>query len=176
MAPNIFINFQYFYVDYNKDNLSGIIITKDNNELEEFKMTDIKLPGGRLTLEKLTAIFQTIPVEFDFIDQDDIIRWSSMNQHRLFKRTEADLGKHVLEVHPGHAKQRVQTVLDQMHSGKRQSISLLITYHHHPVNIAFYALHDTTGGYLGCVEVTQDVSQAQQKRAWFHNLKQIFSH
>ena len=139
-------------------------------------MANIKLPGGSLTLEQLTVIFRTIPVEFDFIDQDDIIRWSSMNQHRLFKRTDADLGKHVLEVHPGRSKQRVQAVLDQMHSGKRQSISLLITYHNHPVNIAFYALHDDAGQYLGCVEVTQDVSADQQKGEWFHNLKQIFTH
>ena len=50
-------------------------------------MANIKLPGGSLTLEQLTVIFRTIPVEFDFIDQDDIIRWSSMNQHRLFKRS-----------------------------------------------------------------------------------------
>lgn len=138
-------------------------------------MTPITLPGGQLTLEQLSAIFATIPVEFDFIDQDDIIRWSSQNNHRLFARTDDDLGKHVLEVHPGHSKDRVQSVLVQMHSGSRKSISLVIHHHDQPVNIAFYALHDEAGKYLGCVEVTQPVADHQVKGSWLHNLKQVFS-
>lgn len=139
-------------------------------------METIHLPGGQLTLAQLSAIFQTIPVEFDLLDQDDIIRWSSMNDHRLFTRTEADLGKHVLAVHPSHSKARVQAVLDQMHHGERQSISLLITHHGQPVNIAFYALHDGQGAYLGCVEVTQPVANHQVKGRWWRNFKQIFRH
>ena len=61
-------------------------------------MTDINLKGGKLSIEQLNTIFEIIPVEFDFIDENDIIRWSSANRHRLFKRTDADLGKHVLFV------------------------------------------------------------------------------
>ena len=45
-------------------------------------MPSINLHGGQLSLDDLNAIFATIPVEFDFIDQDDIIRWSSANHHR----------------------------------------------------------------------------------------------
>ena len=52
----------------------------------------VKLLGGSLTLTQLNAIFQTIPEEFDFIDEHDIVRWSSANKHRLFKRTDDDLG------------------------------------------------------------------------------------
>ena len=100
-------------------------------------METIPLHGGQLTLEELNTIFTTIPVEFDFIDADDIIRWSSANHHRLFKRTDADLGKHVLEVHPGHSQGRVKKVLQEMHSGQRNSIKILIHYHQQPVSICF---------------------------------------
>ena len=41
-------------------------------------MTDISLKGGKLSIEQLNTIFETIPVEFDFIDENDIIRWSSV--------------------------------------------------------------------------------------------------
>lgn len=133
----------------------------------------INLAGGSLSLAELNAIFRTIPEEFDFIDDHDIVRWSSANKHRLFKRTDDDLGKNVLEVHPGHSQKRVQQVLDQMHSGKRGELSLIIHYHDRPINIAFYALHDENGNYLGCVEVTQDVSGHQERGSWWHNLRQV---
>lgn len=137
----------------------------------------ITLQGGSLNLTQLNAIFESIPEEFDFIDENDIVRWSSANKHRLFKRTDDDLGKHVLEVHPGHSQERVKQVLQQMHDGKRGSLSLIIHYHNKPINIAFYSLHDDSGKYIGCVEVTQDVSNHQEKGAWWHNLKQVlFSH
>lgn len=105
-------------------------------------MTDINLKGGKLSIKQLNTIFETIPVEFDFIDENDTIRWSSANRHRLFKRTDADLGKHVLEVHPGHSQNHVKQVLHDMHSGDRDSISIMIKHHGQPVNIAFYALRD----------------------------------
>lgn len=136
-------------------------------------METITLPGGQLTTAELSAIFATIPVEFDFIDDHDIVRWSSANRHRLFARTDADLGKPVLEVHPGHSQARVQAVLDQMHTGKRGKLSLLIHHQGQPVNIAFYALHDSAGKYLGCVEVTQPVADHQEKGGWWRNLKQM---
>ena len=137
-------------------------------------MDNVSLHGGELNLDELNAIFTTIPVEFDFIDQDDIIRWSSANRHRLFKRTDADLGKHVLEVHPGHSQGRVKQVLHEMQSGDRDSIKILIHYHQQPVSIAFYALHNDQGEYIGCVEVTQPVGDFQERGSLWRNIKQVF--
>lgn len=138
-------------------------------------MTDINLKGGQLTLKQLNTIFTTIPQEFDFIDENDIVRWSSANKHRLFKRTDDDLGKHVLEVHPGHSQERVKQVLHEMHSGDRDSISIMIKYHGKPVNIAFYALRNNDNNYVGCVEVTQDVTDHQQRGSLWRNIKQMFN-
>lgn len=137
-------------------------------------MESIPLHGGKLQVAELNAIFATIPVEFDFIDENDIIRWSSANRHRLFKRTDADLGKHVLDVHPSHSQERVKQVLREMHSGDRKSIQILIHYHQRPVSIAFYSLHNEDGKYIGCVEVTQEVTAFQEHGALFRNLKQLF--
>ena len=92
------------------------------------------------------------------------------NRHRLFKRTNADLGKHVLEVHPGHSQGHVKQVLHDMHSEDRDSISIMIKHHGQPVNIAFYALRDDQNKYLGCVEVTQDVSKQQTKGSFYETL------
>lgn len=133
----------------------------------------IKLSGGSLSVEELNAIFKTIPQEMDVLDARDVVVWSSMNQHRLFKRTENDIGKTVYQVHPGRSQAGVKAVLKQMHQGKRQGLSLMITYQGQPVNISFYSLHNEDGAYIGCIEVTQPVKNLQVKGGKWRNLWQM---
>lgn len=131
---------------------------------------EINLKGGHLSLTELNAIFTTIPQEFDVLDEKDIVVWSSMNQNRIFPRTEEDIGKTVFEVHPGHSQARVKAVLKQMHDGQRNSISINIHKNGQPLNISFYSLHDENGKYLGCVEVTQPTKAFQEKGSKWRNL------
>lgn len=137
-------------------------------------MEDIKLQGGHLSLDQLNAIFRTIPQEMDVLDENDRVVWSSMNKHRLFKRTEKDIGKTVFEVHPGHSQKHVKEVLNQMHTGSRSTISIMITKNNQPVNISFYSLHNEAGKYIGCIEVTQPVSNLQIKGSKLRNILNVF--
>lgn len=136
-------------------------------------MENIKLDGGHLSLEQLNAIFRTIPQEMDVLDENDRVVWSSMNENRLFKRTEKDIGKTVFEVHPGHSQKHVKEVLDQMHAGKRKNISIIITKNKQPINISFYSLHNEHGKYIGCIEVTQAVSNLQVKGSKLRNILNV---
>ena len=106
----------------------------------------------------------------DVLDENDVVVWSSMNNHRLFKRTPADVGKTVYEVHPGHSQGRVKAVLKQMHDNKRKSLSIIITKDKQPVNISFYSLHNEQGKYIGCIEVTQPVANLQVKHSKWRNI------
>lgn len=90
-----------------------------------------------------------------------------MNEHRIFSRTEKDIGKTVFKVHPGHSQGRIKAVLKQMHEG---SISINIHKDGQPLNISFYSLHDDNGKYLGCVEVTQPIKSYQVKGSKWRNL------
>ncbi|EEJ60311.1 PAS domain S-box protein [Lactobacillus johnsonii ATCC 33200] len=136
-------------------------------------MENIKLDGGHLSLEQLNAIFRTIPQEMDVLDENDRVVWSSMNEKRLFKRTEKVIGKTVFEVHPGHSQKHVKEVLDQMHAGKRKNISIMITKKKQPINISFYSLHNEHGKYIGCIEVTQAVSNLQVKGSKLRNILNV---
>ena len=136
-------------------------------------MKDIKLQGGHLSLDQLNAIFRTIPQEMDVLDENDRVVWSSMNKHRLFKRTEKDIGKTVFEVHPGHSQKHVKEVLNQMHTGSRTTISIMITKDDQPVNISFYSLHNEAGKYIGCIEVTQPVSNLQIRGSKLRNILNV---
>ncbi|WP_279021912.1 PAS domain-containing protein [Lactobacillus taiwanensis] len=136
-------------------------------------MKDIKLQGGHLSLDQLNAIFRTIPQEMDVLDENDRVVWSSMNKHRLFKRTEKDIGKTVFEVHPGHSQKHVKEVLNQMHTGSRSTISIMITKDNQPVNISFYSLYNEAGKYIGCIEVTQPVSNLQIRGSKLRNILNV---
>lgn len=140
---------------------------------EVFMTEEIKLVGGHLGLDELNAMFTTIPQEFDVLDANDVVVWSSMNKHRMFPRTEKDVGKTVFQVHPGKSQGRVKAVLKQMHEGKRNSISINITKNNQLVNISFYSLHDDNGKYLGCVEVTQPTKEFQTKGSKWRNIKNM---
>lgn len=133
----------------------------------------IKLNGGFLSIEQLNAIFKTIPEEFDVLDENDVVVWSSLNDNRLFARTEDNVGKTVFEVHPGHSQGHVKKVLKQMHQGQRQSITINITKNNQPVNISFYSLHNENGKYIGCVEVTQPTANHQIKGSKWRNIMQV---
>ena len=136
-------------------------------------MKDIKLQGGHLSLDQLNAIFRTIPQEMDVLDENDRVVWSSMNKHRLFKRTEKDIGKTVFEVHHGHSQKHVKEVLNQMHTGSRSTISIMITKDNQPVNISFYSLYNEAGKYIGCIEVTQPVSNLQIRGSKLRNILNV---
>ena len=109
----------------------------------------------------------------DVLYENDRVVWSSMNENRLFKRTEKDIGKTVFEVHPGHSQKHVKEVLDQMHAGKRKNISIMITKNKQPINISFYSLHNEYGKYIGCIEVTQAVSNLQVKGSKLRNILNV---
>ncbi|MDA5388755.1 MULTISPECIES: PAS domain-containing protein [Loigolactobacillus] len=119
----------------------------------------VNLTTGTLKLEQLNAIFKTIPQEFDFIDENDIVRWYSNNTNRLFARDTSKLNQHVLDVHPAHSAGRVKKVLAEMHNGERDSIQMTVPAKGKQIHIAFYALHNDSGDYIGCIEVTEDISE-----------------
>lgn len=132
----------------------------------------VELATGSLRLEQLNAIFATIDQEFDFIDENDIVRWYSNNSHRLFKRDPSKLNQHVLDVHPAHSAGRVKQVLAEMHDGATGKVAMTVPIRGKQVHMAFYALHNPAGDYVGCIEVTEDVTE-YTKTTWIGNLLKL---
>lgn len=121
-------------------------------------MQMIDLETGKIDLDQLTGIFRVIPQEFDFIDENDIVRWYSNNNDRIFGREISSLNQHVLDVHPKHSANRIKKLLADMHSGNKTKVEMVIPAKGKQIQICFYAVYDHEGKYRGCIEVTQDVS------------------
>ena len=60
----------------------------------------IKMETGILSLKQLELLLNHLPVDFTFIDQDDVVRYFSHGKERIFARTKAIIGRTVQNCHP----------------------------------------------------------------------------
>ena len=123
----------------------------------------IVLPTGVLQLKELTAIFGVLPVDLTFVDNEDRVRFYSEGKNRVFPRTNSVIGREVINCHPPKSMHMVQKILDDFRSGERNEADFWINLRGKMIYIRYFAIHDPeTTGYLGCLEVTQDITEIQK--------------
>ena len=115
-----------------------------------------------LSQEQLAGILETIPVDISFVDEHDLVRFWNKHETRVFKRPLAVLGKSVQNCHPKHSVDRVNQILSDFRSGKRDSAEFWIDLKGMKVYIRYFAVRDKSGKYLGALEVGQDISRIKQ--------------
>jgi DUF438 domain-containing protein len=122
----------------------------------------ITLPTGDFSLEELTSMLNTLPIDITFIDREDRVRYFSETRDRIFVRTRAILGRTVQLCHPPQSVAIVEKILDSFKSGARSSVDFWLNLEDKLVYIRYFALHDASGSYLGTLEVTQDVTNIRR--------------
>ncbi len=122
---------------------------------------------GELPQPVLQALLESVPIEFSVIDAEDkVLAW---NQHetRVFKRPKGVVGRDVRDCHPQQSLDKVERIIEEMRAGERDKarfwIDMDLESEGEPqkILIEYYALRDPQGEYLGCVEVTQNVTEIQ---------------
>lgn len=118
-------------------------------------------PTGTLTLEQLTMMFSSLPVDLTFVDAEDRVRFFSEGPDRVFVRPKAVIGRKVQHCHPPGSVHIVERIVDDFRAG-RQSVAEFWIELHKPrtrfVHIRYFALRDGDGRYAGTLEVTQDIT------------------
>lgn len=138
-------------------------ITESHLEIGADNHATIVMPTGDLDLNQLTGLFSVLPVDVTFVDANDIVRWFSDNGERIFPRTRAVIGRAVVNCHPPKSMDKVQKILDDFRSGAQVHADFWIDLHGtKKVYIRYFAVHDTKGTYLGCLEVSQDITEIQK--------------
>lgn len=122
---------------------------------------------GELTRDIAEAVLETIPIEFSVLDKDDkVLAWNK-NATRIFKRSEAVLGRNVRKCHPSKSLDKVERILAEMKEGKRDKARFWIDIpigengEKNKVMIEYYALRDQENRYIGCLEASQNISDIQ---------------
>lgn len=122
----------------------------------------IRLETGSLSLVQLEAILTVLPVELTFVDADDHVAWFSNQQERLFVRTRAAIGREVQQCHPQKSLHLVEQILREFRAGTRDTAEFWLPVAERVLHIRFFAVRDPNGRYLGCLEVTQDITDIQR--------------
>jgi PAS domain S-box-containing protein len=117
---------------------------------------------GDLDRETLEAMLDTLPVEFSFIDENDAVRIFNKNGDRIFPRPRSVLGRKVQDCHPKKSLHKVQQIISEMRSGDRDVAEFWIDHRGMKVYIRYFAVRSKEGRYLGCLEVSQDISEIQK--------------
>ena len=122
----------------------------------------IALDTGYFSLNELETIFNTLPVEITFVDKDDTVRYFSNPSEKIFPRTKAIIGRTVQNCHPQKSIHLVNQILGEFKSGKRNAAEFWITLNGRLVYIRYFALRNERKEYLGCMEVTQDITDIKK--------------
>jgi len=119
---------------------------------------------GELPKEILSALLETIPIEFTVLDKDDkVLAWNK-HETRIFQRPVGVVGRSVQKCHPEKSLAKVEQVLKEMKEGKRDSATFWIDLplepngELHKVLIQYFALRDEERNYLGCLEASHDIT------------------
>lgn len=119
----------------------------------------VRLPSGAMTPEELTHVLNTIPFDLTYVDADDIVRFFTQGRERIFSRTRAILGRKVQMCHPARSTHIVQRILDDFRSGRQSRAPFWIQMKGRFIHIEYFAIRSDEGEYLGCLEVSQDLTQ-----------------
>ena len=115
-----------------------------------------------LNKEQIEGILEAIPVEISFVDENDLVRFWNKHETRIFKRPISVLGKSVRNCHPERSLHKVNQILADFKSGKRDSAEFWIDLKGRKVYIRYFAVRDEAGRYLGTLEATQDITEIKR--------------
>jgi PAS domain S-box-containing protein len=115
-----------------------------------------------MTLDQLTSIFKSLPVDLTFVDDDDRVRFFSEGPDRVFVRPKAVIGRKVQHCHPPGSVDVVNRIIDDFRAGRQHVAEFWINFQGRFVHIRYFALHDQAGEYSGTLEVTQDVTDVRK--------------
>lgn len=118
----------------------------------------VDLGTGRLSLEQVDMILRHLPIEISFVDAEGFVRYYSDTAERLFPRTPGAIGRHVENCHPPKSVHMVKEILRKFADGERDVAEFWIEMGGRFIHIRYFAVRNQAGTYLGCLEVTQDVT------------------
>jgi DUF438 domain-containing protein len=121
----------------------------------------VQMPTGSFTVDELIAMFSTLPFDMTFVDRDDTVRYFTPGRERIFDRSRAILGRKVQYCHPPKSVHIVNQIVRDFKAGKQDRARFWINMRGRLIYICYYAVRDAQGGYLGTVEVTQDLTEVR---------------
>jgi len=123
---------------------------------------EVTFETGSMSKEELEAVLNTLPIDITFVDKEDTVRYFSQPKERLFPRAKAVIGRKLQQCHPQKSVHLLNQILEDFKSGERDLAEFWIDVKGRKIHIRYFAVRDSSGKYLGCVGVDQDITDIQK--------------
>jgi len=122
----------------------------------------VVFPTGRVSINELMVILNTLPVDISFVGADNRMKYFSDSADRIFVRTKAVIEREVKNCHPPQSVEKVMQVIEELRSGKSKSVDFWLNINGRMVYIRYFGIFGGDNSYLGTLEVTQDITDIQK--------------
>ncbi len=117
-----------------------------------------KLPvtTGELTLDQINLIYQHMPVDLSFVDENERVCFYTDTKHRVFPRSRNVIGRDVKNCHPRTSVHIVEEIIEKFRSGEQSRAEFWINKPGLFIYILYVAVRDEAGNFKGVLEMMQD--------------------
>lgn len=122
----------------------------------------IQLKSGSFSVEELTALLNTLPVDLTFVDRHDKVKFFTQGNERIFTRNRSILNRDIRLCHPPSSVNVVEQIISDFKSGKEDQAPFWINLKGKFIHIEYFAVRSPEGEYLGTLEVSQNLTDKRQ--------------
>lgn len=147
--------------DYPDDIIKKEIWDDGENTNNEKNSTDgyINFSKGKMKVDELEALLDTLEIEITFVDKNDInAYYNNIKSEKIFKRAKTSLGREVYSCHPPQVEPIVRKLIGEFKKGSKDKFQIIKNIKGNDHAVTYYAVRDKNGNYLGVLETVQDLS------------------
>lgn len=123
------------------------------------KDAELDVTTGKLTLDQINLIYQHMPIDLSFVDENEIVKFYTDTDHRIFPRSKNVIGRKVMNCHPRSSGHVVREIVDKFKSGEENEAEFWINKPDLFIYIKFFAVRDKAGNFRGVLEMMQDCTR-----------------
>jgi len=120
---------------------------------------EVDLKTGYLSVEQIRLIFNHLPVDITYVDENNQVKFFSTPEKRIFRRTNSIIGRDVKNCHPHESVHVVEQIVEAFRKGEKDKASFWIQMKGEFIMIQYFAVRDEEGNYKGVVEVSQEITE-----------------
>lgn len=119
----------------------------------------LEVATGQMTLEQINLIYKHMPVDFSYVDENEIVRFYTDTDHRVFPRSKNVIGRDVKNCHPRTSVHLVEEIVEKFRRGEQNEVDFWINKPGLFIYIYYVAVRDEEGRFRGVLEMMQDCTR-----------------
>ena len=123
---------------------------------------ELDVATGKLTLEQINLIYQNLPIDISFVDENELVKFYSDTDHRIFPRSKNVIGRQVSNCHPRKSVHIVEEIVAKFRSGEQDKAEFWINKPEVFLYIVYFAVRDKQGRFRGVLEMMQDCTHIRE--------------